>query len=135
MRFNDKVRDLLKRRVLTQDQLGEALGTSQQTVYRWLESGRPPGPGYLLKLARALGVSVDYLLDDAQQEPAAAAELSEGERLILRLVRALEMDFDHACRLLATPRATPAEAPAVEARPDDKVEMLPLPAPKRKGTG
>lgn len=52
-------RDLLD---LTQGQLAEKVGTSQQSIEQ-LEGGKTKRPRYLPELAKALGVSIEWLLD------------------------------------------------------------------------
>lgn len=47
---------------LTQGQLAERVGTSQQAIEQ-LEGGKTKRPRYLPELARVLGVSIDWLLD------------------------------------------------------------------------
>lgn len=102
MEFAAKVRHLLKVKGLTQLELAECIGTSQQVVSRWLESNTPPKAPYLLKLARALGVMADYLIDDAQEEPAPAEpSVSDDERYVVRTIRALNLSFEEAVRRLA----------------------------------
>lgn len=88
--FARKVREQLKARKVSQAELAEAIGTSQQVVSRWLESNTPPKSTYLLRLARYFDLPVDYLIDDAQGEPPPShAVLSEDERIVLAVVRGL----------------------------------------------
>lgn len=47
---------------LTQGQLAEKAGTSQQSIEQ-LEAGKTKRPRYLPELARALGVTIEWLLD------------------------------------------------------------------------
>src|SRR4051794_10286382 len=101
MMFAEKVRNLLKERRLSQSDLAEALGTSQPQVSRWLEGGTPPRWDYLLKMARALGVSVDYLIDAEQDEPPRPPELTDDERFVLQLYRDLRLSREEAARGLA----------------------------------
>lgn len=100
--FGDKARDRMKALRLSQREVAESLGTNQPQVARWLDVGaKPPGPSYLLRLSRLLGVPVDFLLDDEQDEPDVIGMLSEAERTILRVVRALGLDADEALRRLS----------------------------------
>lgn len=96
MEFAEKVRSLLKSLRLSQADLAEAIGTNQPQVSRWLDSNTPPKWAYLLKMARTLDVSVDYLIDPAQVAPPRASELTEDERFLLRSFRALKIDADTA---------------------------------------
>lgn len=99
MTFSAKVRDLLKRHRLSQADLAEAIGTNQPQISRWLEKDRPPQKtALLLRLARSLGTSVDFLIDDAMDEPPAPPELTEDERYLLRTYRNSGIDADTAAR-------------------------------------
>lgn len=58
----ENIRDLRKKRALTQEQLAEALGVTAGAVYKW-ESGRStPEIGLLVEMADLFEVSVDALL-------------------------------------------------------------------------
>lgn len=96
MDFPSKVRKLLDACRMSQADLAESLGTSQQQVSRWLESGKPPKADYLLRLARALGVTVDYLIDDTQDEPAPTSGLRPDEVYLVRVVRGIGLGFEEA---------------------------------------
>jgi transcriptional regulator with XRE-family HTH domain len=112
MRFADKVRGLLKAQRLSQSELAAMLGTSQPQVSRWLEGDTPPRWDYLLKMARALGVSADYLIDPALEEAPRPPELSEDERFVLQLYRDLGLTREDAARALAgTVRPVPEGKP------------------------
>lgn len=52
---------------LTQGQLAEKIGTSQQAIEQ-LEAGKTKRPRYLPELAKALGVTIEWLLD-GKDEP------------------------------------------------------------------
>lgn len=101
MRFAEKVRNLLKVQRLSQSELAAMLGTSQPQVSRWLEGDNPPRWDYLLKMARALGVTADYLIDPALEEPPRPPDLSEDERFLLQLIRDLGLTREEAVRRLA----------------------------------
>lgn len=110
MRFAEKVRSLLKERRLSQSDLAAMLGTSQPQVSRWLEGDTPPRWDYLLKMARALGVTADYLIDSALDEPPRSPELADDERFVLQLYRDLGLTREEAARgLAAMVRPEPAE--------------------------
>jgi transcriptional regulator with XRE-family HTH domain len=97
MGFATKVRLLLKRHKLTQSELAESLGTRQQVVSRWLEADKPPKAIYLLKLAKALQCSVEYLIDDLMEKPGGDG-LSCEERYVLRVFRDSGLDSSEAAR-------------------------------------
>lgn len=56
---------------LSQEQLGERTGVTRQTIATWEKGGRTPSVAQLTKIARALNVSADLLLEsleDGQEE-------------------------------------------------------------------
>jgi transcriptional regulator with XRE-family HTH domain len=105
MDFAEKVRNLLRAHGLSQSDLAEALGTNQQQVSRWLEANTPPKWSYLLKMARTLDVTTDYLIDNSLDEMPRPQSLPEDETAILRLYRSLKrtgaLDEDAALTGLA----------------------------------
>lgn len=75
MTTGQKIQALRKGRGLTQEQLAARLGVSRQAVSRWELDETLPDTQNLLPLKEALGVSIDMLLDSAQdlEEPAPQA--------------------------------------------------------------
>lgn len=63
--FSQRLKALRRRRGLTQQELADRLGVSNKSVSRWEGGGYPDVP-LLVPLARALGVTVDELLDEVQ---------------------------------------------------------------------
>ena len=58
-----RIRELRKKKGLTQKELGQLLNCAQNTIAEWEKrEGRGPSKIYLSKVAQALGVSIDYLL-------------------------------------------------------------------------
>ena len=66
MTFSEKLIRLRKREGLSQEALAEALCVSRQAVSRWEQGTALPDGAKLLPCARHFGVSVDWLLDEAQ---------------------------------------------------------------------
>ena len=60
--FSEKVKDARLQLGLSQQQLGEATGVSLRTI-------KMPRQGTLLRLAKALGVSAKFLIDDLCENP------------------------------------------------------------------
>jgi len=83
---------------MRQKALADAIGVSENQMSRWLQGTGFVRPKALLRIARVLGVSMEYLADDAMDEAVSQEELSEDEKLILRTVRALGVDADEAIR-------------------------------------
>jgi|GEM_PF-3035384 len=56
--WNDKVRDAMKRRGMTNLQLATELGVNQTTVGRWLSGRSTPGVGILRHIGSILGIKL-----------------------------------------------------------------------------
>ena len=68
--FSEKVTEARTELGMTQTQLGDAAGVSLRTVLDYEKGRKTPRPGTMLRLAKALGVSVKFLSDDACLDPA-----------------------------------------------------------------
>ena len=69
--IGEKIAKLRKEKGLTQSQLAEMISVSNKTISRWETGEGYPEISLLVPLAKALGVSTDYLLkDDASDEDA-----------------------------------------------------------------
>lgn len=62
--FSQRLKKYRKAKNLTQQELAEQIGVSDKTVSRWESEGGYPDVAVLVPLARALGVTVDDLLDE-----------------------------------------------------------------------
>ena len=67
--FSEKVKDARLQLGLSQQQLGEATGVSLRTILSYEKGVKMPRQGTLLKLAKALGVSSKFLIDDLCENP------------------------------------------------------------------
>lgn len=89
MKFVEKLDKLRKARGLSQSDLADAAKISQPRISEWRrEESRGPTLPVALTLARTLGVSLDYLADDAQDDPPAPAVTAD-EMKVIELVREL----------------------------------------------
>lgn len=88
MSFSTKLRALLKERGWTQGNLADLLETSQSQVSDWMRDKTFPSIPSGLKLARVLGVTMDYLFDDSIEE-LPKPELTSEERTLLAVIRRL----------------------------------------------
>ena len=61
--FSERLKRYRKEKNMTQQELADALGVSNKSISRWESAGGYPDVPLLVPLARALGVSVDDLLD------------------------------------------------------------------------
>jgi len=67
--FSEKIRDARLQLGLSQQQLGEATGVSLRTILNYEKGKKMPRQGTIFKLAKALGVSVKFLVDDHCENP------------------------------------------------------------------
>ena len=58
----DRIREIREARTLTQDQLADRSGVSKGFLSDIENGKRNPSSEYVLKIANALGASIDYLL-------------------------------------------------------------------------
>ncbi len=61
MEFSERLLLVLKDRKITQRELAEKINTTETALSRYVNGSRKPRMDNLLKLARALNVSVEYL--------------------------------------------------------------------------
>lgn len=73
MTLPEKLIALRRRAGLSQEQLAETLEVSRQAVSKWETGEAMPDSSKLLPLSRALGVTVDFLLDDSRKDFAPSA--------------------------------------------------------------
>ena len=69
MTLSEKLQNLRRAAGLSQEQLAEQLGVTRQAVSKWETGEGKPDIDNLLPLAKLLGTTVDYLLDDGAAEP------------------------------------------------------------------
>lgn len=69
MRMDEKLVRLRKENGLTQLELAEAVKVSRQAVSKWESGGGIPSTENLRGLSELYGVSIDYLLNEKEQEP------------------------------------------------------------------
>lgn len=98
MNFREKLDELRKQKRWSQSDVAGAIGEPVATVNEWFLGKRKPTLDKALKLARTLGVPLDYLADDALDEPAPGG-LSDDDTIILRIARG--MTADEAIRRLS----------------------------------
>lgn len=67
--FAEKVKDARNELGLTQPQLGEMCGVSGRAVQTYEKGEKKPRQSTMIKLAKALKVSVKFLSDDACENP------------------------------------------------------------------
>ena len=78
--FSERLKEYRRDKNLTQQELADLLGVSNKTVSRWESGGGYPDVPLLVPLARALGVTVDVLLDG--EKPIRALSRADWQSLL-----------------------------------------------------
>ena len=112
--FSERLRTLRKQKNLSQTELGQLAGLHYTHIGRFERGTSRPGSDTLKRLADALGVSGDYLLEGATEE-AAKARFEDRELLKqFQEVERLPAEDKHVVKILA--RCLPDQ----EAAPDPR---------------
>lgn len=77
MNFNEKLIELRKSKGLSQDELGNALGVSRQTISKWELAQSYPDLQRLVLLSDYFGLSLDALVKDIDVQDVRNKNLSE----------------------------------------------------------
>ena len=101
MVFHEKLKALMKRHRYSQTDVAKGVDVSQSLVSLWTKGKSVPALDDAARLAKFLGVGLDYLGDDEMDDPP-ASEFSESERALIELVRAMGLDRREATRRLTT---------------------------------
>lgn len=99
MDFHKKFRSLYRKHRYSQEDLAQELDVSQNLISLWSRGKGLPDLKQAAVLARLLQVDLNYLADDAVDEPSAI--ISEDDRSLIRACKALHLDYDEALRRLA----------------------------------
>ena len=145
MELKEKLQAQMTRLGLNGQKLARVSGVSDSEISRILNGKSRPGLENGFRLARAMGVSLDYLADDAlDADPLAHADpLSQDEREVLELARAIGLTrasrileniriigYETAMRRLLEARsALPAAEPEEGSRPHAPVPPVAVPSP------
>lgn len=62
MEFGNRLRELLKEKEISQDNLAKAIGVSQRAVSKWINLQAEPTESSIVKCAVYFEVSADFLL-------------------------------------------------------------------------
>ena len=89
MSLGDKILDLRKKNGLSQEQLGEKIDVTRQTISNWELGETQPNPEQLKLLSEALKVSIDDLLDNNIQN-VVVEKVSNTEKLAGMAINATE---------------------------------------------
>jgi len=91
MDIASKLNNLLSQKGLSQRDLARILGESKDRINRWFTGTQVPDVKSALRLARVFGVSVEYLADDAIDDPPTLSRTME-ELALLELARETGVD-------------------------------------------
>jgi len=64
MKFEDKIIELRKERGWSQEELGNKLDTSRQTISKWESGQTTPEMNKLLEISKIFNVSIDRILNN-----------------------------------------------------------------------
>ena len=108
MMFSEKLTALRKKAGLSQEELAERLGVTRQSVSKWESGAAVPELVKAITLSELFGVSVDYLVKDALEEPAEiqspdTARLEQKVDALTGYVKGRFFAYDSPCRLFGLP--------------------------------
>ena len=70
MKFGEKITKLKKLKKMSQVELAEKTGISRDAISKYERGDVSPSVEYAKRIAEALGVSLDYLVSDSEQDEA-----------------------------------------------------------------
>lgn len=126
-----KIEKLVDAKGLNWAKLARLIGESESRISKWRGGTGEPDRRQLLRIARALETGVEYLADDAQDEPPAPAAHAGWERTVIGLIRALRLDEEEAIRRVVAGGAMPPREEA--GRPPTVLKPLPPAGPRLLG--
>lgn len=131
MEVAEKVKKLMTERGLNQSDLAAMVGVSRQKMSLFLDGNAGLKPYQLLRMARGLGVDLEYLVDDNMNDPRPSSFLASDERAVLEVYRALRPQLDQTRAIRALSAASNAELSisqrsAIQGQPTDPETGEPL---------
>jgi transcriptional regulator with XRE-family HTH domain len=117
MGYSEKLQKLCALRSLDQSALASKVGLSKSSISRILSGVQEPKLRLAYDLAKALGVTLDYLVEDSPElgPTQHLVMVTEEEMMILKMVRRLGTNVA-IDRLLNVGPGAPGAAPETEAR-------------------
>ncbi|MDR3639275.1 MAG: helix-turn-helix transcriptional regulator [Isosphaeraceae bacterium] len=101
MEFPAKLKLLIERNRYSQATVAKSFGISANLISLWVRGKSVPDLYQARRIADFFGVTVDFLSDNAADEPPVDADRASDERLILDLYHALGITKTEALRALA----------------------------------
>ena len=95
MLLGEKILELRKKSGLSQEELGEKVNVTRQTISNWELGETQPNPDQLKKLSKTFNVSVDEIIDnDIENEILAKVKLTEKQtRSIKKILKGIFIGF------------------------------------------
>ncbi len=90
MSLGNKILELRKKKGLSQEQLGEKVNVTRQTISNWELNETTPNPEQLKLLSKALNISIDELLDNDVKN-VVIEKVSNTERLAGIIIKILKI--------------------------------------------
>ena len=90
MKLGEEILDLRKKKGLSQEQLGEKINVTRQTISNWELGETSPNPEQLKLLSKELNVSIDELLDN-NIENVLIEKVSNTEELTKLILKVIKM--------------------------------------------
>lgn len=88
--LGEKILNLRKKKGLSQEQLGEEIGVTRQTISNWELNETQPNPEQLKSLSKAFNISIDELLDNNIKN-VLVESISNTERLAGMVIKILKV--------------------------------------------
>ena len=84
--FADRIKEARKQKKISQEKLSEMLNVSQSAISSYESGARKPDIDFLPQIAKALDVSVSYLLgrDEEQTQPAPKYSTDQRKEIVLK---------------------------------------------------
>ncbi len=103
MKLGEKILKLRKKQGLSQEQLGEMIDVTRQTISNWELGETNPNPEQLKKLSQVLNVSIDELLDNDLKEMVfdKVTNTEKNTNIILTIFKIMGIGFITAIILIA----------------------------------
>lgn len=86
-----KIRDLREEKNLTQKELAEKVGSNNKSIWAYEKGIAEPSIDFLIRLARALDVTVDYLVGNSDElgNVGTTEQFTDEERDLIKCYRAI----------------------------------------------
>ena len=88
--FNERLLELIKRNRLTQKELASKAGVTEAAMSHYIKGDRIPRASVMIRLADALGTSVDYLMNGTESN--SNDEIGYAKKLIARNASQMSKD-------------------------------------------